>query len=268
MKDFYSLIIIIMLLGLAAEIYFLAKPRRNSHVGETSMLVDTSVLMDGRVIDLAKTRFLLGKVIVPRSVLSELQLLADGADHDKRERARFGMDVVKELKDILKLSFELYDDNERVPEGVDSRLLKLAKEMDAAVLTLDYNLNKVAQVDGVKVLNINELAKSLRMSYLPGDELDLELSQKGQDTHQAVGYLKDGTMVVVENAKRYIGQTKKIEIIRSLQTDAGKMMFAKLTVEPKKPVKQKSSVSKKRTNGRSKTSAQHEAELINLVNKQ
>ena len=123
MKDFYSLIIIIMLLGLAAEIYFLAKPRRNSRVGETSILVDTSVLMDGRVIELAKTGFLLGKVIVPRSVLSELQLLADGADHDKRERARFGMDVVKELKDILKLSFELYDDNERVPEGVDSRLL-------------------------------------------------------------------------------------------------------------------------------------------------
>ena len=268
MKDFYSLIIIIMLLGLAAEIYFLARPRRNPHVGETSMLVDTSVLMDGRVIELAKTGFLLGKVIVPRSVLSELQLLADGTDHDKRERARFGMDVVKQLKDILKLSFELYDDNERVPEGVDSRLLKLAKEMDAALLTLDYNLNKVAQVDGVKVLNINELAKSLRMSYLPGDELDLELSQKGQDTHQAVGYLKDGTMVVVENAKRYIGQTKKIEIIRSLQTDAGKMMFAKLAVEPKKPVKQKSSAPKKRTNCRSKTSAQHEAELINLVNKQ
>jgi rRNA-processing protein FCF1 len=209
--------------------------------------------------------------IQPGSTIKSLvfvQLLADGADHDKRERARFGMDVVKELKDILKSSFELYDDNIRVPEGVDSRLLKLAKEMDAAVLTLDYNLNKVAQVDGVKVLNINELAKSLRMSYLPGDELDLELSQKGQDSHQAVGYLKDGTMVVVENAKRYIGQTKKIEIIRSLQTDAGKMMFAKLVVEQKKPVKQKTSVPKKRTNGRSKTSAQHEAELINLVNKQ
>ena len=268
MKDFYGLIIIIMLLGLAAEIYFLAKPRRNSSVGAAPILVDTSVLMDGRVTELAKTGFLLGKVIVPRSVLTELQLLADGADHDKRERARFGMDVVKELKDILKSSFELYDDNIRVPEGVDLRLLKLAKEMDAAVLTLDYNLNKVAQVDGVKVLNINELAKSLRMSYLPGDELDLELSQKGQDSHQAVGYLKDGTMVVVENAKRYIGQTKKIEIIRSLQTDAGKMMFAKLVVEQKKPVKQKTSVPKKRTNGRSKTSAQHEAELINLVNKQ
>ena len=179
------------------------------------------------------------------------------------------MDVMKELKDVLKSSFELYEDGSRAPEGVDSRLLKLAKEMDAAVLTLDYNLNKVAQVDGVKVLNINELAKSLRMSYLPGDELDLELTQKGQDSHQAVGYLRDGTMVVVENAKRYIGQTKKIEIIRSLQTDAGKMMFAKLATEPKKPIKkQKTSAPKKRTNGRAKTSAQHEAELINLVNKQ
>lgn len=269
MKDFYSLIIIVMLLGLAAEIYFLARPRRHSYTGATPILVDTSVLMDGRVIDLAKTGFLLGQVIVPRSVLAELQLLADGADHDKRERARFGMDVMKELKDVLKSSFELYEDGLRVPEGVDSRLLKLAKEMDAAVLTLDYNLNKVAQVDGVKVLNINELAKSLRMSYLPGDELDLELTQKGQDSHQAVGYLRDGTMVVVENAKRHIGQTKKIEIIRSLQTDAGKMMFAKLAAEPKKPIKkQKTSAPKKRTNGRAKTSAQHEAELINLVNKQ
>ena len=269
MKDFYSLIIIVMLLGLAAEVYFLARPRRHSYTGAMPILVDTSVLMDGRVIDLAKTGFLLGQVIVPRSVLAELQLLADGADHDKRERARFGMDVMKELKDVLKSSFELYEDGSRVPEGVDSRLLKLAKEMDAAVLTLDYNLNKVAQVDDVKVLNINELAKSLRMSYLPGDELDLELTQKGQDSHQAVGYLRDGTMVVVENAKRYIGQTKKIEIIRSLQTDAGKMMFAKLATEPKKPIKkQKTSAPKKRTNGRAKTSAQHEAELINLVNKQ
>ena len=269
MKDFYSLIIIVMLLALAAEIYFLARPRRHSYTGATPILVDTSVLMDGRVIDLAKTGFLLGQVIVPRSVLAELQLLADGADHDKRERARFGMDVMKELKDVLKSSFELYEDGLRVPEGVDSRLLKLAKEMDAAVLTLDYNLNKVAQVDGVKVLNINELAKSLRMSYLPGDELDLELTQKGQDSHQAVGYLRDGTMVVIENAKRYIGQTKKIEIIRSLQTDAGKMMFAKLAAEPKKPIKkQKISAPKKRINGRAKTSAQHEAELINLVNKQ
>ena len=138
-------------------------------------------------------------------------------------------------------SFTLLDDAMRIPEGVDNRLLQLAKEMNAAILTLDYNLNKVAQVEGIQILNINELAKSLRMSYLPGDELMLELTQKGQDSHQAVGYLHDGTMVVVEQAKKFIGQEKRVEIIRSLQTDAGKMMFAKLVVEPKTASRTKAS---------------------------
>lgn len=224
-----ELIIIVMLLGIMAEIYLIAKPKRLASGGDTpAMLVDTSVLMDGRVVDIAKAGFLMGQVIVPRSVLAELQLLADGADHAKRERARFGMDAMKELKDVLGKTFTLLDDAQRIPEGVDNRLLQLAREMNAAILTLDYNLNKVAQVEGIQILNINELAKSLRMSHLPGDELELELTQKGQDGHQAVGYLQDGTMVVVEQAKKFIGQKKRIEIIRSLQTDAGKMMFAKI----------------------------------------
>lgn len=228
-----ELIIIVMLLGIMAEIYLTTKPKRMASTGDTpTMLVDTSVLMDGRVVDLAKTGFLLGQVIVPRSVLAELQLLADGADHTKRERARFGMDTMKELKDVLGKTFTLLDDAKQIPEGVDNRLLQLAREMNAAILTIDYNLNKVAQVEGIQILNINELAKSLRMSYLPGDALELELTQKGQDGHQAVGHLRDGTMIVVEQAKKFIGQTKKIEIIRSLQTDAGKMMFAKIVEEP------------------------------------
>ena len=176
--------------------------------------------------------------------------------------------------------------------------------MNAAILTLDYNLNKVAQVEGIQILNINELAKSLRMSYLPGDELVLELTQKGQDSHQAVGYLHDGTMVVVEQAKKFIGQEKRVEIIRSLQTDAGKMMFAKLVVEPKtasrtkagnnshpavssvaavksrstgrrpqqsqprKTTKTSASTVKKRSSAKSKTPAQHEADLVDLANSQ
>lgn len=247
MEKSLELIIIVMLLAIMAEMYLLVRPRRKIGSGP-SMLVDTSVLMDGRVVDLAKTGFLIGQVIVPRSVLGEMQLLADGADHAKRERARFGLDAVKELKDVLGKSFELLDDAQRVPEGVDSRLLSLAKQLNASVLTLDYNLNKVAQVEGVKVLNINELAKSLRMSHLPGDELNLELTQKGQDSHQAVGYLKDGTMVVVEQAKKYIGQTKKIEIIRSLQTDAGKMMFAKIISQDAEPTRQ--APEKQKSNGR------------------
>lgn len=305
MEKTIELIIIIMLLAIMAEIYLLVKPRR--HVGsgtQMPILVDTSVLMDGRVVDLAKTGFLLGQIIVPRSVLIELQLLADGADHTKRERARFGMDAMKELKDVLGGSFTLLDDAVRIPEGVDNRLLQLAKEMNAAILTLDYNLNKVAQVEGIQILNINELAKSLRMSYLPGDELVLELTQKGQDSHQAVGYLHDGTMVVVEQAKKFIGQEKRVEIVRSLQTDAGKMMFAKLVVEPKtasctkasnnsysavssaaaaksrstgrrpqqsqlrKTTKANSSTVKKRSPAKSKTPAEHEADLVDLANSQ
>ena len=305
MEKTIELIIIIMLLAIMAEIYLLVKPRRQAGSGtQLPILVDTSVLMDGRVVDLAKTGFLLGQIIVPRSVLIELQLLADGADHAKRERARFGMDAMKELKDVLGGSFTLLDDAVRIPEGVDNRLLQLAKEMNAAILTLDYNLNKVAQVEGIQILNINELAKSLRMSYLPGDELVLELTQKGQDSHQAVGYLHDGTMVVVEQAKKFIGQEKRVEIVRSLQTDAGKMMFAKLVVEPKtasctkasnnsysavssaaaaksrstgrrpqqsqlrKTTKANSSTVKKRSSAKSKTPAQHEADLVDLANSQ
>jgi len=305
MEKTIELIIIIMLLAIMAEICLLVKPRRHTGSGtQLPILVDTSVLMDGRVVDLAKTGFLLGQIIVPRSVLIELQLLADGADHAKRERARFGMDAMKELKDVLGGSFTLLDDATRIPEGVDNRLLQLAKEMNAAILTLDYNLNKVAQVEGIQILNINELAKSLRMSYLPGDELMLELTQKGQDSHQAVGYLHDGTMVVVEQAKKFIGQEKRVEIIRSLQTDAGKMMFAKLVVEPKtasrtkasnnshsavssaaaaksrstgrrpqqsqsrKTTKTNSSTVKKRSPAKSKTPAEHEADLVDLANSQ
>lgn len=253
MEKTIELIIIIMLLAIMAEIYLLVKPRRHAGSGtQLPILVDTSVLMDGRVVDLAKTGFLLGQIIVPRSVLIELQLLADGADHAKRERARFGMDAMKELKDVLGGSFTLLDDATRIPEGVDNRLLQLAKEMNGAILTLDYNLNKVAQVEGIQILNINELAKSLRMSYLPGDELVLELTQKGQDSHQAVGYLHDGTMVVVEQAKKFLGQKKRIEIIRSLQTDAGKMMFAKVVEQttPPEPTRQTAVITKRRSAGR------------------
>ena len=301
MEKTIELIIIIMLLAIMAEIYLLVKPRRHTGSGtQLPILVDTSVLMDGRVVDLAKTGFLLGQIIVPRSVLIELQLLADGADHAKRERARFGMDAMKELKDVLGGSFTLLDDATRIPEGVDNRLLQLAKEMNAAILTLDYNLNKVAQVEGIQILNINELAKSLRMSYLPGDELVLELTQKGQDFHQAVGYLHDGTMVVVEQAKKFLGQKKRIEIIRSLQTDAGKMMFAKVveqTTPPKEAVQSSSTQAapkqpKQRSTGRRpqaskaakpdvprasaqsprssrpKTQSQREADLIRMVNEQ
>lgn len=298
-----EIIIIALLLGIMAEIYVLTRPKKRYATKPISMLVDTSVLMDGRVVDLAKTGFLLGQVIVPKSVLAEMQLLADGADHDKRERARLGMDALKELQDTLGSSFKLLQDGPRTENGVDEQLISLAKETDSAILTLDYNLNKVAQVEGVKVLNINELAKSLRMVHLPGDHVMIELTQKGQGSDQAVGYLSDGTMVVVEQAKKFIGQSRQVEIIRSLQTDAGKMMFAKLVNDtpvasrraattstgtsksPKATVRRAASGKsnstkaqsklnranpkpKTQTRQRPKTSAQREAELIRLAENQ
>lgn len=227
--------IIALLIVVIIEVYVLARPRQARETRGASMLVDTSVLMDGRVVDLARTGFLIGQVVVPKGVLAELQLLADGSDHAKRERARLGLDVVKELQDILGASFTLLQDNTGVRTGVDDMLIALAKSTHSAILTLDYNLNKVAQVEGVAVLNINELAKSLRMAHLPGDMLTIELTQKGQSSDQAVGYLSDGTMVVVEQARAHVGKAKEIEIIRSLQTDAGKMMFAKLVVKDASP---------------------------------
>ncbi len=227
MNNFLQYMTVVLLLLVITEVAWLSRPKKRRQMEQISTLVDTSVLMDGRVIDLARTGFLLGQIIVPKSVLSELQLLADGGDHTKRERARHGMDVVKQLQDELGSAFVLLQDQSSVREGVDDRLIALAKETDSSILTLDYNLNKVAQVEGISVLNINELAKALRMTHLPGDTLLLELTQKGQGNDQAVGYLNDGTMVVVEQAKKYIGKTEEIEIIRSLQTDAGKMMFAK-----------------------------------------
>lgn len=251
-----EIIIISLLLTILAEVYILTRPKKRLQTNEISTLVDTSVLMDGRVVDLARTGFLQGQVIVPKSVLLELQLLADGSDHDKRERARLGMDAVKELKDILGVSFTLLQDGkDRVSRGVDEQLIYLGKQTDSAVLTLDYNLNKVAQVEGVRVLNINELAKSLRMVHLPGDNVQIELTQKGQSPDQAVGYLADGTMVVVEQAKQWIGKTKSVEIVRSLQTDAGKMMFAKINGSSTAPSHK---VSKPATQGRRPAGAQNQ----------
>lgn len=229
MNTVESILIIVMLAILAEVTYLVVKlPRQNlSRRQSRPILVDTSVLIDGRIIAVAQSGFIGDTLVIPRSVIGELQFLADNADHDKRARARYGLDVVKELQAMAHLKVEILQDGSKAEEGVDERLLTLAKKHNAAVCTIDYNLNKVAVVEGITVLNVNELAQSLRMAYLPGEKMLLELVQKGQDGHQGVGYLTDGTMVVVEHANKNIGQTIEIEFIRSLQTAAGKMMFAK-----------------------------------------
>ncbi len=226
-----EVIIIILLLIIAVEATYLVvatnKKQINKKVGHP-IFVDTSVLIDGRIIAVAQSGFIGSDTLfIPRSVIGELQYLADSGDGDKRTRARHGLDVVSELQAMPGVKVEIFQDGSKAEEGVDERLLKLAKQYKGAVCTIDYNLNKVAQVENIKVLNVNDLAMSLRMAYLPGEKIMLELTQKGQDSHQAIGHLTDGTMVVVEHASKLIGSTVEVEFIRSLQTAAGKMMFAK-----------------------------------------
>lgn len=233
METTLQLILVAVLLVVLAEVTFLVMkmPRQTAFKKQTRpIFIDTSVLIDGRIISVANSGFMSDTLIIPRSVVGELQFLADNADHEKRARARHGLDIVSELQGIPGITVEILQDGSKADEGVDERLLKLAKQYSGAICTIDYNLNKVAVVEGITVLNINELAQTLRMAYLPGEKMILELVQKGQDSHQGVGYLADGTMVVVENGAKLIGKSAEIEFIRSLQTTAGKMMFARLVV--------------------------------------
>lgn len=225
-----ELFIIIVLLVIAAETTYLSV-RSGRFLPRTHLapvFVDTSVLIDGRIVSIAESGFITRPLYIPRSVVGELQFLADNADNEKRSRARHGLDVITQLQSIKLVKTTIFNDSTRAEEGVDNRLLHLAKKHNGALCTIDYNLNKVAVVEGITVLNVNELAKTLRMAYLPGEHAMIELTQKGNDQHQGVGHLSDGTMVVVEQAQKYIGKTVEIEFIRGLQTAAGKMMFAKL----------------------------------------
>jgi uncharacterized protein YacL len=294
-----QLFIVVIAAAILAEVTYLVVklPRQNlSRKQGRPILVDTSVLIDGRILAVAESGFIGDTLVIPRSVIGELQFLADHADHEKRARARHGLDVVSTLQKMPQVTVEILQDGSKAEEGVDERLLKLAKQYNAAVCTIDYNLNKVAVVEGITVLNVNELAKSLRMAYLPGEKMLLELVQKGQDTHQAVGYLADGTMVVVEHAFKFIGQTVEIEFIRSLQTAAGKMMFARRVEkqqpsekpvinnkptgkkpQPKPPVrdqkpqqpasKPQQQTKQRRTNNKPRSSSDREAAFIDLVDK-
>jgi len=236
-------LIIATLLVIAAETTYLVynahKKQKHSKKQHMPVFVDTSVLIDGRIVSIAASGFITSTLFIPRSVVGELQFLADNGDTEKRSRARHGLDVVSELQSLAQVRVEIYSDSTTAEEGVDNRLLKLAKEYSGAICTIDFNLNKVAQVEGIPVLNVNDLAKTLRMAYLPGERLMLELNQRGNDSHQAVGHLSDGTMVVVEHASALIGKTAEVEFIRSLQTAAGKMMFARLVGVEKKQLAQK-----------------------------
>ncbi|MDR2610948.1 MAG: PIN domain nuclease [Clostridiales Family XIII bacterium] len=197
--------------------------------GAAPKILDTSVIIDGRIADIMKTGFIEGSIVIPEFVLVELRHIADSSDGLKRNRGRRGLDVLNRIQ--TEHGIQIYNtDNEKalddIPE-VDVKLLKLAQIMNGKVVTNDFNLNKVASIKGVGVLNINELANTLKSVVLPGEEMTLFLVKEGKEQGQAVGYLDDGTMIVVEDGKRYIGKTIEVIVTSVLQTSAGRMIFAR-----------------------------------------
>ena len=198
---------------------------------KNQVVIDTSGLIDGRLVDIVESGFVPQRVIIPQFVVAELQLLADQGDSFKRERARFGLEVVRRLQDMRQTEVVIKPGMARGIKEVDDKLVALAKKTGALLYTTDFNLNQVAQIEGVRVLNVNELAQALRAAHLPGERIELKITNVGQDRSQGVGYLEDGTMVVVEHAGNRIGQKVQVEFSRMLQTQAGKMMFAVLKGE-------------------------------------
>jgi len=205
--------------------------RRRSEQSQ-SVVLDTSGIIDGRIVEIAKAGFVPQNVVVPQFVIAELQFLADHGDTHKRERARYGLDIIRELQDVRRIDVTIAREKFEHIREVDDKLVALAVQNGAYLYTTDFNLNKVAQIEGVSVLNVNELAHALRPNLLPGERVSIKLTQVGQDKTQGVGYLGDGTMVVVEQASRYVGQQVQANCTRILQTQAGKMMFATLANAP------------------------------------
>ncbi len=190
------------------------------------VVVDTSSIIDGRIADICQTGFLTGPLLVPRFVLRELQHIADSADSMRRGRGRRGLDILNKLQKDATVPLVIHEDDGEPGVEVDALLVMLARRLHCPIVTNDYNLNRVAGLQGVKVLNVNELANAVKSIVLPGQELNLKVIQEGKEAGQGVGYLEDGTMVVVENGRRAIGSTVTVMVSRVLQTAAGRMVFA------------------------------------------
>lgn len=192
---------------------------------EDSYLVDTSAIIDGRLLDLCKTRFLEGRLLIPRFVLKELQAVADSSDPLKRNRGRRGLEVLNQLRQLATVDVRVHEEEIPGVEEIDAKLVKLAQALEIRVVTNDYNLNKLAEFQNVGVLNVNELAQALRPVVLPGETLEVKPIKEGKEHNQAVAYLDDGTMVVVENGRSLIGQSIRGLVTSVLQTAAGRMVF-------------------------------------------
>ncbi|ADH97635.1 PIN/TRAM domain-containing protein [Salisediminibacterium selenitireducens] len=190
-------------------------------------LLDTSVIIDGRIADICQTGFLEGKLVIPNFVLEELQHIADSSDSLKRNRGRRGLDILKRIQKEIPIEVEITDEDFDEIQEVDSKLVKLAKKTNGLVVTNDFNLNKVCDLQGVSVLNINDLANAVKPVVLPGEEMAIQIIKDGKEQNQGIGYLDDGTMIVVEGGRNAIGKTIDVIVTSVLQTSAGRMIFAK-----------------------------------------
>ncbi len=203
--------------------------------GQHPMILDTSVIIDGRIADILSTWVTDAMIVIPRFVLQELQSIADSSDKLKRNRGRRGLDIVNKLQSIERLDVQFQDarmSREEAAEPVDQRLVTLARKIDGRIVTNDYNLNKVAQIRGVQVININDLANALKPVFLPGEGMSVKIIKPGEEPGQGVGYLEDGTMVVVEGARDRIGEFVNIIVTSVLQTSAGRMVFGRCDGTP------------------------------------
>jgi uncharacterized protein YacL len=205
----------------------LASLFREKRSGRGLKVLDTSVIIDGRIADLCDTGFIEGTLVVPRFVLKELQLVADSPDALKRQRGRRGLDVVDHLQKSSQVTIELSEMDFPEAQDVDSKVIEISKTLAAQIVTNDFNLNKVARIHGLKVLNINDLVNALRPVALPGESMSVFILKEGKEKDQGVAYLEDGTMVVVDNARRLIGQTIDVTVTSVLQTTVGKMIFGR-----------------------------------------
>ncbi len=201
---------------------------KRGEMKEEEIIVDTSSIIDGRILDIVKTGFVEARFIIPRFVLNEMHALADSTDHTKRQKGKRAIEILHDLKKEKNIEIKVTEEEISVVKTVDEKIIKLAQKHSAKVLTTDYNLNRIAQFQGVKVLNINDLANALKPSLITGNIFNLKLVKEGKERNQAVGYLEDGTMVVVEGGKRSIGKTVNVEVASVLQNPSGRIIFTKI----------------------------------------
>ncbi len=227
--DLIYLIIFLVVFIYALMITYLFARKSRPYIiqNEEIVLVDTSVLIDGRIKEIAKTGFVSGTLLVPKFILDELQNVSDSENHVKRQKGRRGMRILRELQKNPLFDVKIISDPVPEVEEVDDKLIHIAKKREAKIMTVDYNLNRIADIQGVHTLNVNELANSIKPAVVPGEQIEVKIVQRGKERDQGVGYLDDGTMIVVEGGQRFLGRPVKAVASRILQTDAGLMIFAK-----------------------------------------